>query len=105
MEITGKLHRKFEIQEISEKFSKREFVILDDSKADFPQYIKLELFNDKTNLLDGFKKNDVLKVTFNLNGREYTKDGKTSYFNSLVVWKIEKQEPEQKPEPEDDAPF
>ncbi len=105
MEITGKLHRKFEIQKISEKFSKREFVILDDSKVDFPQYIKLELLNDKTNLLDGLKKNDVLKVTFNLNGREYTKDGKISYFNSLVVWKIEKQEPEQKPEPEDDAPF
>lgn len=64
-------------------FSKREFVI---TTADdrFPQDIKFECLKDKTALLDKIKEGQTIKVTFDIQGREY--NGK--YFHNLVAWKL-----------------
>ena len=44
---------------------------------------------DKTALFDTLKAGDEVEVSFNLRGRPWTnKEGVTSYFNSLVVWRL-----------------
>ncbi len=90
MEITGKLKVKGTVQQVSEKFKKRDFVITDNS-SQYPQYIQFELTQDKCPLLDNFNEGDEVKVLFNLRGREWTnKEGQVKYFNSLQAWKMEK---------------
>jgi len=90
MDITGKLHKVFPVQEFKNNFTKREFVLIDDSSDQFPQYITFQLLKDKSSLIDKFSEGDTVKVAFNLNGREWTNpEGKVVYFNSLVAWKLD----------------
>lgn len=90
MEITGKLKVKGNVQQVSDKFKKREFVLTDNS-SQYPQYILFELTQDKCSLLDNYSEGDEVKVFFNLRGREWTnKEGQVKYFNSLQAWKMEK---------------
>lgn len=90
MEITGRLKVKGNVQQVSDKFKKREFVLTDNS-SQYPQYILFELTQDKCPLLDNFNEGDEVKVFFNLRGREWTnKEGQVKYFNSLQAWKMEK---------------
>lgn len=89
MDLTGKIYEIFEPY-TKGNFTKREFVILDDSNDKFPQHIKFELVQDKINLIDDFTKGDVVKVHFTIKGREWTNPkGEKVYFLSLGAWKIE----------------
>lgn len=90
MDFTGKVHKIFPIQEFKNNFTKRDFVVVDET-SQFPQYVTFQLVKDRCSLIEKFKEGDIIKVAFNLNGREWV-DPKTSepkYFNSLVAWKIE----------------
>ncbi len=76
--------------QVSEKFSKREFVVTDASSM-YPQDIMFQTTQDKCALLDNIQVNDQVEVTFNLRGREWTSpQGEVKYFNSLDAWRIEK---------------
>ena len=75
---------------ISEKFSKREFVVVDDTNM-YPQDIQFQLTQDKCNLIDSLTIGDEVEVSFNLNGREWVNPkGESKFFNTLDVWKISK---------------
>ena len=75
---------------ISEKFSKREFVVVDDTNM-YPQDIMFQLTQDKCNLIDSLVIGDEVEVSFNLNGREWVNPkGESKFFNTLDVWKISK---------------
>ena len=75
---------------ISEKFSKREFVVVDDTNM-YPQDIQFQLTQDKCNLIDSLAIGDQVEVSFNLNGREWVNPkGESKFFNTLDVWKISK---------------
>ena len=87
--LQGTLKIANETQVISEKFSKREFVITDENDK-YPQDIQFQLTQDKCNLLDGVAVGSKLEVSFNLRGREWhSPAGETKYFNTLEAWKIE----------------
>lgn len=111
--ITGILHVKKEIQKVTDSFQKREFVIkIEDSE--YPQYVSLQLKQDKCPILDRYEEGTKLVVTFNINGRKWTKDGETKYFNSLDAWKLEavgttgeatQRNYEAVPQEKDDLPF
>lgn len=89
MEIKGKIHEVGATQQISETFKKRDLVVEYAENPTYPEYIRFEAMQDKTALLDTFKAGDEVEVFFNLRGRPWTdKTGKTSYFNSLVIWRI-----------------
>lgn len=76
--------------QVSEKFSKREFVVTDSSGM-YPQDIMFQLTQDKCTLLDGVNVNDSIEVSFNLRGREWTSpQGEVKYFNTLDAWRIDK---------------
>ncbi len=90
IETTGKLHTIFETKQVSERFSKREFVLelLDNPK--YPQVVLFQLTGDRCAQLDGLNVGDEVRIEFSLRGREWrSPQGETKYFNSLDVWKIE----------------
>ena len=89
MDVTGTLKVKGETTKVSEKFTKREFVITDNS-SQYPQHINFQLAQDKCSLLDPFQLGSEIKVHFNLRGREWTSpSGEVKYFNSLDAWRLE----------------
>lgn len=76
--------------QVSEKFSKREFVVTDMSDEKYPQDIMFELTQDKTSLLDNIGSGQEVEVSFNLRGREWTSpQGDVKYFNTLNAFKID----------------
>ena len=92
-EISGKLIAKYETSVVSDKFKKREFVLEKKENSggfEFVDYIKFQLIQDKCAILDPYQTGAELKVSFNLRGRKWEKDGNTSYFTNLEAWKIEK---------------
>jgi len=89
--LKGELKVIGDVQQISDSFKKREFVVVD-SSSKYEQTISLQAVQDRTELLDKLKVGDNVEVTFFLRGREWTnpKGGEVKYFNSLDAWKIEK---------------
>ncbi|MBT9394387.1 DUF3127 domain-containing protein [Hymenobacter sp. NST-14] len=88
-EAVGRIHEIFDEQQVSEKFRKREFV-LEVVDGQYPEHIKFQLSQDKTSLVDTFKIGDEAKVSFNLRGRGFNKNGQMLYFTNLEAWRIEK---------------
>lgn len=77
-------------QVITDSFSKREFVILDES-GQYPQTILFQAVQDKCDMLNNFKQGDLVEVFFNLRGREWTNpQGEVKVFNTLDAWKVSK---------------
>jgi hypothetical protein len=89
MEVTGKLRAVFDTKQVSERFTKREFVLeLVDGK--YPQTVLFQLTGDRCASLDSFQVGDEVRLEFNLRGREWKNpQGEIKYFNSLDVWRIE----------------
>ena len=90
MEVTGQLKVKFDTQKVSDKFSKREFVLSTDLSTPYPQHVSFQVTQDKCSMLDQFNPGDELKVQFNLRGREWNGPQGIKYFNTLEAWRIEK---------------
>ena len=92
-EITGKIIDVLPVNQVSDKFKKREFVI---EKKDtggaavFIDYIKFQLVQDKCDLINESFLNEEVKIWFNLKGNKWERDGKINYFTNLDAWKIEK---------------
>jgi hypothetical protein len=93
-EINGRLAEKFETQKVSDRFQKREFILeiksTGSSGYEFVDFIKFQSTQDKCALLDQFNIDDMVKVSFNLRGRKWEKEGQVSYFTNLEAWRIEK---------------
>ncbi len=88
-EVEGRLHKKFDIVQITDTFKKREFVIELEDGA-YTQIIKFQLTQNSCDKLDPFNEGDQMKVTFSLRGREYNKNEETMYFTNLEAWRLEK---------------
>lgn len=89
MNIIGTLKLKKKEEIVSDKFKKREFVIVDNS-SQYPQFLSFQLTQAKTDLIDNFREGDQINVHFNLRGREWTSpQGELRYFNTLEAWRIE----------------
>jgi hypothetical protein len=88
--LTGKIKKIDATVQVSEKFSKREVVVTDESSM-YPQDILFQATQDKCALLDTFSVGDIIDVSFNLRGREWTSpQGEVKYFNTLEGWRFEK---------------
>lgn len=90
MNIKGKLVEIFDTVQITETFKKREFIIQENKNPEYPEFIKIELIQDKVDLLDTLNIGDEINVLINIKGRKWEdKEGKIKYFNSIQGWKIE----------------
>ena len=90
IEAIGKLHTIFETKQVSERFTKREFVLSLADNPKYPQTVLFQLSGERCSQLDRLSVGDDVRVEFSLRGREWKSPaGEIKYFNSLDVWKIE----------------
>ena len=90
MKITGTLKIKKDTIQVSESFSKREFVLTVVDGA-FSNDILIQLTKDKVTLINDVNIGDMLEVEVNLKGKEWTSpSGEVKYFNSIECWTITK---------------
>ncbi len=91
MEIRGKVHEIGDTQQVTDSFKKRDLIVQYAENPQFVEYIRFEATQDRTALFDNLGVGDEVEVSFNLRGRPWTnKDGVTTYFNSLVAWRVAK---------------
>jgi hypothetical protein len=84
-EIEGKLIKVYDTENKSGSFQAREFVI-ETKDGSYSQFIKFQLVQDRCSLIDTFKEGEMVKVSFDLRGREW--QGK--YFTNLNAWRVER---------------
>jgi len=91
-EITGRLVAKYDTVQRTETFKTREFVI---EKTDefngrsISNYIKFQCTQDRTTMPDRFNIGDEVKISFNIKGTKWMKDGRENYITNLDAWRIE----------------
>ncbi len=83
-EIEGKVHKIFPTETKGESFQVRDFVI-ETTSGTYVQYIKFQLTQDRCALMDNYNDGDMIKVHFDLRGREWNE----KYFTNLNAWRIE----------------
>lgn len=89
MEIKGKIHEIGEIQHVTDSFRKRDMIIAYSENPQFVEYIKFEANQDRVSIFENLRIGQLVSVDFNLRGRPWTnKDGQTSYFNTLIAWRV-----------------
>jgi len=87
--INGTLKVANQTQVISEKFSKREFVI--ETTDQYPQQVMFQLTQDKCDYLDVYQLGNQVEVSFNLRGKSWQNpQGEVKYFNTLEAWRLER---------------
>ena len=92
LEVTGKLLHKYDTQVVSERFKKREFVLELAEEINgntYTNYAKMQLVQNKCELLDKYNEGDTVKVSFNIKGNRWERDGKVNYITNLDAWRIE----------------
>lgn len=103
-QLTGVLREIYPVQEISDKFRKRDIVITDNS-SQYEQHIKMQVTQDRCELFDKCNVGDTVNVHYNLRGKQYTKkDGTIDYFTTLEVWKVEANKANNNYPPQQSAP-
>lgn len=87
---TGRIIEIFDVNQVTEKFKKRDFVIETEDEK-YHQLLKFELHQGSTDKIEPFKMGDAVVVHFNLTGRKYEAPlSGTTYFTTLQAWRIEK---------------
>ncbi|HEY6976793.1 MAG TPA: DUF3127 domain-containing protein [Chitinophagaceae bacterium] len=91
-EVTGKLVAKYDPVQRTETFRTREFVI--EKSEEFSgrvisNYIKFQCVQERTAMPDRFNLGDEVKVSFNIKGTKWMKDGKENYITNLDAWRME----------------
>lgn len=69
-------------------FEKRDLIVT--TEEQHSQTLAIQFTQGKCPELDNYKPGDKVKIWLDLRGREYTKDDKTTVFNTIQGWKIEK---------------
>lgn len=95
MEIQGRIKTIFATETVGQNgFQKRDLVITTDGQ--YPQDVIIQFAQGNCALLDNLQIGQIVKVQFNLQGREWTSpQGEVKYFNTVVGWKIEVVQPMQ----------
>jgi hypothetical protein len=91
-EITGKLVAKYDTVQRTETFKTREFVIEkteDINGRSISNYVKFQSVQDRTTMPDRFNIGDEVKVSFNIKGTKWVKDGRENYITNLDAWRME----------------
>jgi len=92
LEVTGKLLVKYDTQQVSDKFKKREFVLELAEEINgniYTNYAKMQLVQAKCDIIDRFKEGETVRVSFNIKGNKWERDGKVNYITNLDAWRVE----------------
>lgn len=88
MEIEGTLIKILPV-ESGQKIGGGEWTsqtIIVESEGQYPKSVAVNLFGEKISLLNGIQLNDKLKVSINVESREYNE----KWFTKVNAWKIER---------------
>ena len=91
-ELTGKLVAKYDTVQRTETFKTREFAVEkteDIGGRIITNYVKFQSVQDKTAIIDKVNIGDEIKVSFNIKGSKWEKEGKVNYITNLDAWRIE----------------
>lgn len=91
-EITGKLINVSDTQQVSDRFKKREFVLETSEEINgnvYTNYAKMQLVQNKCEIIDNYNVGDTVKVNFNIKGNKWERDGNVNYITNLDAWRIE----------------
>jgi hypothetical protein len=83
-EIEGKLHKVYPTEQKSESFRTREFV-LETMQGSYSQFIKFQLTQDRCDVIEPYKDGQMIKVYFDLRGRQW----QDKFFTNLQAWRVE----------------
>lgn len=89
-QIKGVIYHIGAIQELSEKFSKREFILK--TEDEYAPFVKLELTQDRCFLIDSYFIGTEITAHYNVKGSKSTytnKNGQPDCFVALQAWKLE----------------
>lgn len=94
LEVIGRLHEVHPTQQIKENFSKREFIVeISEETATgmvYSNYATFQLVNNNCSAIDQFQTGDQIKVSFNIRGNRWEKDGNVKYITNLNAWRVER---------------
>ncbi len=87
MEITGKIKKIFETENVTASFKKRGIVVT--TQEQYPQDVLIEFQHDNCDKLNPYSVGTDVVVGINIRGREWINpEGVAKYFNTIVGWKI-----------------
>jgi hypothetical protein len=90
MKLAGTILVVKKEQRVTERFSKREFVLETRDNPRYPQSILFQMTGDKMGQLDSVKEDDEVTVEFEIRGREWrSPSGEIKHFNTLDAFKVE----------------
>ena len=95
MELIGKLEEVRPAIQRTATFTVREFVLEVENQrnAQWNDHILFQVSNNNVGLLDSFSIGQMIKVTFDIQGRRWTgQDGTQRVFNTLSAWRLESAE-------------
>ena len=87
--VSGEIIEIYDVKIISDNFKKREFILKHAPNPEYPDFLKLEVVQNKTDLLDKYKVGQEVVVDLNLKGKRWEKGKESGYFNSLQAWRIQ----------------
>lgn len=99
LEITGKVTHIGDVEVVSDKFSKRIFVV-EVQDGNFAKNIAMQFTNDKCGKLDGVQIGSNVHIKFNLESREY--NGK--WYTNATAWYLGAATSQAQPAISNDAP-
>ncbi len=87
LEITGKLSQILPLETGEGKNGpwKKQFFVVEFMDGNYPKKVSMSLWGDKTDLLRNFQPGKDVKVSFNVESREY--NGK--WYTDVRAWRIE----------------
>jgi len=89
IELVGTLYRVYPVQIVSERFQKREFVIKN-KEGEYDNYVKMQLTNSKTDIIDSYKEGQEIRVSVNIGCRPYVdKNNIEQFYTNVSAWRIQ----------------
>lgn len=90
--VTGQIFFIGQTEQPTQSFTKRSFILIDESNPQYPQYIPMELTQNNVGLLDQFHLGQQVMVEYNMRGNlSKTPDPNTGApraFLTLQAWRI-----------------
>lgn len=81
--LIGILTDIFPAQNVTPQFVKRVFWVKEPDTNQYPQHWEVEMHNEDIKRLQGFSAGDPVEAEVEVRGRQYTRNGSKSVFNSL----------------------
>ncbi len=95
-EVYGRLHKKFDLRQVTPTFSVHEFVVaVQQPTSQYEDFLLFQTIGRNVTLIDSFNEGDPIHVVFDVQGRKYAgRDGVDRYYNSFNAFRIDRNQPQ-----------